>query len=382
MATGPLAGVDLEALRGRRSAKWTFFDDDVLPAWVAEMDFAVAPAITDVLRDAVERSDLGYSSVAASGLFESFARFAARRWGWEPDPARALTITDAVVGVAELIEVLSDPGDGIALTVPTYHPFFRIVAEGRRRLVEVPLHDGGDLDVAGIERAFAGGARVLLLCNPQNPTGRVVPAAHLEAIAAAAERHDAWVIADEIHAPLVLPGAEHTVFASVSEAAAERGFLITSASKAFNLAGLKCALAVAASDTAWERLDRISTIPRYSGHLGVLAAKAAFDEGDEWLAEVVSILDRNRELLARLLAERLPDAGYLRPEAGYLAWLDFSAYELGADPAAALLQRGRIALSPGPQFGTGGERHARLNFATSPEILTEAVERIASGVAA
>ena len=377
MATGPLAGTDLETLRARRSAKWTFFADDVLPAWVAEMDFAPPPAVTAVLRDAVDRGDLGYSSVEASGLLESFARFAARRWDWEPDPGRAITMTDAVVAVTELIRVLSEPGEGIALTVPIYHPFFRVIAETRRRTVEVPLLAGGDLDVEGIERAFAGGARVLLLCNPQNPTGTLHTPAELRAVGELAARYGVRVVADEIHAPLVLaPGSRFVpTTTQIPDAIA-----LHSASKAFNLAGLRAAVAVPGP----EAVADLARLPEVVGngvtHLGALAQRTAYAEGGAWLDEVLDGLRHNQRLVADLLTTHLPTAVWSPPEATYFAWIDLRALDTvraGADPARLALHRGRLAVNPGPTFGVEGTGFVRLNLAASTATLADAVARLA-----
>lgn len=381
-ATAPDTELSLERLARRRSAKWSSFEAGVLPAWVAEMDFALAPAVKAALKEAIELDDCGYANpLAPGGLREAFAGFAGRRLGWEVDPERVVPLVDVVSGLSELLRVLTEPGDGVVINPPVYHPFFSLIAEAGRRVVEVPLADGRELDLDGVARAFAGGARALILCNPHNPTGAVLERSELEALAQLAGEHDAWVLADEIHAPLVLDGAEHLPFVSVSAAAAERGIVLSSASKAFNVAGLKCAVAVTAGEPASEAVQRLPEVARHSGHLGVLASEAAFRDGDQWLDEVLAVLDSNRRRLGELLAERLPQVGYEPPQAGYLAWLDCSALGLGADPAPALLERGRVALSGGPSFGRGGDGFVRLNFGTSPELVEQIVGRIATAVA-
>jgi len=380
-ATDSIASLDLERLARRRSAKWSAFDEDVLPAWVAEMDFPLAPAVKAALHEAIELDDCGYADpTAPGGLGESFAGFAARRMGWQLDPELVVPLVDVVSGLCELLRVLTEPGDGVVINPPVYHPFFSLIPDTGRHLVEVPLAGGRELDLDGIGRAFADGARALILCNPHNPTGAVLARAQLEALAELAAEHDAWVLADEIHAPLVLAGAEHVPFITVSDAAAARGIVLSSASKAFNVAGLKCAHAVTAGEPATAAVARLPEVARHSGHLGVLAAEAAFGDGDQWLDAVLELLDSNRRLLGRLLDERLPEVAYQPPEAGYLAWLDCSRLGLGADPAAALLERGRVALSGGPSFGAGGDGFVRLNFATSPALLEQIVERMATGI--
>jgi cystathionine beta-lyase len=370
--------LSLEALRARRSAKWAWYPEDVLPAWVAEMDFPLAGPVRDVLQAAVDADDVGYPAPAALG--GAFAGFAQRRYGWEVEPESVLLLPDVVVGIAEVLRVVTEPGDGVVINPPVYSPFFAVIDEIGRKVVEVPLADG-ELDFDALEQAFAGGARAYLLCNPHNPTGRVLARAELEKIAELSAEYDVAVVSDEIHAPLTLSGATHTPFGALGEEPAKRAVTITSASKAWNLAGLKCAVLVPGSAAMTATLERLPGSLRYhAGHLGVLTAIAAFESGEEWLDELLVYLDGNRRLLRELLVAHLPDVGYVPPEAGYLAWLDCRALGLGDDPAAAFLERGRVALSSGPSFGTQGQGFARLNFGTSAAILAEAVERMAAAV--
>jgi cystathionine beta-lyase len=374
-----LTELPLERLRLRHSAKWARYPADVLPAWVAEMDFPLADPVRTALAEAVELDDVGYGWPQGLGLAEAFAEFAAARLGWEVDPARVSPSSDVVGAITAVLREISEPGDRVVINTPVYHPFFSIVDELDCGLVEAPLLDG-ELDPEAIEAAFAAGARALILCSPHNPAGSVPSRAQLEAVAAAAARHGAWVLADEIHAPLTLPGAEHVPFLTVSAAAAERGIAFCSASKTFNLAGLICAQIVTASENAAAVIGRLPFLATHCGHLGAIAAVAAFRDGGSWLDDVIAVLDNNRALLAELIAERLPEVGYTPPRAGYLAWLDLRALELGDDPSATLLERGKVALSPGPDFGPQGVGFARLNYGTSPVLLEEAVTRIAKAV--
>ncbi len=370
----------LDQLRTRRSAKWSWYEPDVLPAWVAEMDFPLAPAIKAALREAIDNDDAGYANPRAAGLGAALAGFAERRLGWAVDPAHVVCLNDVVAAIAELLGVLTEPGDGVILDPPVYHPFFPMIEQAGRTVAEAPLAGGRELDLDAIERCFGAGARVLLLCNPQNPTGAVATRRELERIAAIAAAHGGWVLADEIHAPLVLPGAEHVVFTGVSPEAADRGIVLTSASKAFNIAGLKCAQAITEAGAARARVAELPEIALHCGHFGVLGSVAAFERSDDWLDAVLARLDSNRALLAELLAEHLPEVGYSPPAAGFLAWLDCRELGLGDDPAQAFRERGRVALSSGPTFGTGGAGFARLNFATSPELLEQLVGRMAATV--
>jgi cystathionine beta-lyase len=363
--------LSLDELRTRRSVKWRRYPDDVLPAWVAELDFPLAAPVHRALADALARDDTGYAN--ADGLPAAFASFAAARWRWDVDPQRMLLVADIMSGVGELLRALTAPGDGVVVNPPVYAPFFMATREAGRRIVHVPLVDGR-VDPEGLERAFADGATAYLLCHPHNPVGRTHERGELEAIAALADRYGVTVISDEVHAPMTLPGSTHVPYLTVGD-----GVCVTSASKTWNLAGLKCAVIVAGSESMHATLNE--RIPPYLGAhaslFGVLAATAAFDHGDEWLDALLRHLDRNRALLGELLEEHLPDVGYVPPQAGYLAWLDCSELGLGIDPADAFLERGRVALGSGPTFGEQGRGCARLNFGTSGALLEEAVRRMA-----
>ncbi|MGN6257302.1 MAG: MalY/PatB family protein [Solirubrobacterales bacterium] len=363
----------MERLRQRRSAKWSRYEPDVLPAWVAEMDFPLAAPVKRALLDAIEIDDCGYA--IPDGLGIAFAAFARERHAWEVDPAAVSPSSDVVGAITAVLKEIAKPGDRVVVNTPVYHPFFSVIEEARCELAEVPLV-GASLDVEGIEREFAGGAVALILCSPHNPTGSVPSRAELEAIAAAAARHGAWVLADEIHAPLTLPGAEHVPFLTVSKAARRCGIAFWSASKAFNLAGLRCAEIVTASEEAAQLIDGLPVSATHCGHLGAIGSIAAFREGSEWLDDVLAVLDHNRALLAQLLGDRLPEVRYRQPQAGYLAWLDLRELGLGPDPSQPILEHGRLALSPGPQFGPQGAGFARLNLGTSPAFVEEAVERL------
>jgi cystathionine beta-lyase len=369
----------LESLRARRSAKWTAHPGDVLPLTVAEMDYPLAPAVAEALHEAVDLGDTGYAT-AASGLGPSLAAFAGRRWGWDIDPARVTGVADVGVGVVLLLRALTMPGQAVVINTPVYPPFFDWVDEAGTRLVEVPLaetDEGWRLDVAALESAFAAGAAVYLLCNPHNPVGRVHSPEELAAVIALAARHGVRVISDEIHGPLVLSGASFTPLLTVP-GAAELAASVVSASKAWNLAGLKCATVVTASSTMDAVVERFPPESKWgSGQFGVLASIAAYDRGEAWLDRLLVTLERRRSDLGVLLADRLPALAWHPPEATYLAWLDCRRVGSGNQPRDRFLERGRVALEPGLRFGTDGSGFVRLNFATAPEILDEAVRRMA-----
>jgi cysteine-S-conjugate beta-lyase len=368
-----------EELRLRRSAKWRTFDPDVLPLPVAESDFDLAGPIARALHEAVDRSDTGYA-MAAPDLGEALAGFAGRRWGWDVDPARVAAVADVGIGAVELLRVLAGSGREVVISPPVYSPFFTWIPEAGARTVEVPLahtDDGWRLDLPALERAFAAGPAAYLLCSPHNPVGRVHSPAELTALVELATRHGVTVVADEIHAPLVLPGATFTPFLTLP-GAAEVAVSLVSASKAWNLAGLKCAAVVSASARMAELVDRMPPDLRWRlGHFGVLASVAAFTEGEDWLDRELFTLDRRRAQLGRLLAEQLPSVSWHPPEATYLAWLDCRAYGDGDVPRDTCLERGRVALEPALRYGTVGSGHVRLNFGTGADVLDEAVRRMA-----
>jgi cystathionine beta-lyase len=383
MTDHPFDATDEAALRARRSAKWSVYGPTVLPAWVAEMDFPLADPIRRALHDAVDRSDAGY---ATSGDFpEALAKWAQARWGWTVAPSRVLLVPDVVTGIAEILRVATAPGDGVVIEPPVYPPFAGTVRSLGRTVVNAPLQSseaGWSPDLEAIERAYASGAKAHLLCSPQNPTGIVYPREALARIAEMADHHRVLVIADEIHAPLTLPGATHAAFPTVSPAARRCAIVATSASKTWNIAGLKAAALVASE--ADDRPDSPAAVlarlppetPYHAGHLGVIASVAAFREGDAWLDQTLAVLDRNRRLLGDLLGAELPGVRYVPPQASYLAWLDCRALGLGPDPMRAFLERGAVALSSGPTFGLEGQGFARLNIATTRRLLEEAVRRM------
>jgi cystathionine beta-lyase len=375
-------GLDLDLLHRRQSEKWATHGGEVLPASVAEMDFPLAEPVADAIMDAVGRGDCGYA--IPGDLPEAFSVFAADVFDWRVEPRRVSMVPDVMSGVYEVVRLVTQPGEAVVITPPVYPPFWTTIEDAGRPVVEVPLLDsppGWEMDLERLERAFKHGATALLLCNPHNPTGKVFKRSELEAIAQVCRRHSAFVIVDEIHAPLTYPGARHQPYLGLPEPLADRAVALGGAAKAWNIAGLKCAVLVAGSDEVQAMLNRIPEEVRFrTGHLGVLATVAAFLHGRGWLRDLVSYLDGNRRHLAELLSSQLPGVRWRPPEATYLAWLDCHELGLGRDPAAAFLERGAVALNSGPSFGSGGEGFARLNFGTSRRMLDEVVARMARTV--
>jgi len=374
-------GLDLAALRERRSVKWRRFPPDVLPAFVAEMDFPAAPPVREALAAAVERSDFGYApELVVPELAEAFAGFAGRRFGWAVDPAHTYVLPDVMRGIELWIDAFTAPGGGVVVNTPVYFPFLGAIRQAGRRIVEAPFVRGParwELDLDSLEAAFAAGNRLYLLCNPHNPLGRVLSPQELAAVGALAVRYDVRVVADEIHAPLVYPGRRHTVFATLDPQLAARTLTLHSASKAWNLAGLHCAVAVPGSATDEAHLAALPyRIRGPAGILGIEATVAAYREGEPWLDELLAYLDGNRGRLAELLAQALPDVDCVPAEGTYLAWLDCRSLGLGDEPARAFLDRGRVAVYGGAVFGPSGRGFVRVNFATSRALLEEIVRRM------
>jgi cystathionine beta-lyase len=377
----PLQALSLDQLRRRTSAKWRRFAPDVLPAWVAEMDVPVAPPVARAIADAVAIGDTGYpwGTIYA----EALAEFAAARWGWTFDINNTAIVPDVMLGIVEVLKLVTGNRDAVVVNSPVYTPFYQFVEHMDRRVIEAPLTREHRIDLAVLDAAFgratAGGRpAAYLLCSPHNPTGTLHTRAELSAVAELAARHGVRVLSDEIHAPIVHPGTIHLPYLSLP--GTENGFALLSASKAWNLAGLKAAVAVAGPAAAADLARMPEEVSHGPSHLGIIAHSSALRHGGAWLDSLLDGLDANRRLLSDLVAEHLPSVRYRPPHGTYLAWLDCRGLGLRQDPAQVFLDRGRVAVISGPSFGTGGAGHVRLNFATSPELLTEAVRRMASAL--
>ncbi|MEU6917923.1 MalY/PatB family protein [Streptomyces olindensis] len=378
----PLQILTLDRLRRRTSMKWRTHPEDVLPLWVAEMDVPLAEPVVRAVTDALELGDTGYP--AGTAYARALAAFAGKRWDWDGLAVeRTAIVPDVMQGVVEMLKLVTGYGDAVVVNSPVYPPFYHFLEHMDRRVVEAPLGADGRIDTGVLEETFrqvvADGRRAaLLLCSPHNPTGTVHTAEELSAVAALAERYGVRVVADEIHAPLVLGDARFVPYLSVP--GGERGLSLMSASKAWNLAGLKAALALAGPGAAADLARMPEEVGHGPSHVGVIAHTAALRDGVPWLDALLAGLDTNRRLLADLLAEHLPAIRYRPGDATYLAWLDCRALGLGDDPADVFLRRGRVALNSGLPFGTGGAGHVRLNLAASSEVITEAVRRMAAAL--
>jgi cystathionine beta-lyase len=390
--TGPVPGgeplgfddLSEDSLRAAGSLKWTRYGE-AIGAFVAEMDFGTAPAVTAALHDAVDSGRLGYlTTEAAVDMGRACADWQRRRYGWDVPPERITPLADVVAGLQATIEKFTPPGSPVVLPTPAYMPFLTVPGALGRELIEVPMvgREGRmSYDLDGIARAFADGARLLVHVNPHNPLGRVFTAEEQLALADVVEDAGARVFSDEIHAPLVHPGAVHRPYASLSPATARHTLTATSASKAWNLPGLKAAQLILsnAEDAAhWERVG--SQYTHGASTPGVLANTTAYDAGEIWLDGVLAYLEGNRLLLGELLADRLPGVRWTPPEGTYLAWLDCRELGLPTSAGEFFLERAGVAMVDGPECGAPGAGHVRLNFATSRPLLTAIVDRMADAV--
>ncbi len=372
-----------EQLRQRRTIKWNLFGPDVLPLWVAEMDFPTAPAVLEGIRSCVANEEFGYPPVGEDDLPRATAEWCRRRYGWRVSPDWVRVVPDVLKGMETVINFLTRPESPVVLPVPAYMPFFDLLQITGRQRVEIPMpqQDSGRyvMDLDALDAAFAGGAGSLILCNPNNPLGTAFHADELRAIVDIAARHGARIIADEIHAPLVY-GRPHVAAASVSDTAADTVVTLVSASKGWNLPGLMCAqviLSNARDIGEWHRINKLHKMG--TSTVGIRANIAAYEHGAAWLDELLVYLRANRDRLAATLPALSPGLKINTPEATYMSWVDFRALNLPTQPAEYLLSKAKVALNPGIPFGvTVGSGFARLNFATTRVILDRAIHAIAA----
>jgi cysteine-S-conjugate beta-lyase len=374
-----------EQLRQRKTIKWNYFGPDVLPLWIAEMDFPTAPAVLDGVRACVANEEFGYPPVGEDVLPRATADWCRRRYGWRVLPEWVRVVPDVLKGLEVVINFLTRPESPVVLPVPAYVPFFDTLQVTGRQRVEIPMlrQDSGRyvMDLEELDTAFANGAGSLILCNPNNPLGTAFSEDELRAIVEIAARHDARVLADEIHGPLVY-GQPHVAAASVSDTAAETVVTLMSASKGWNLPGLMCAQVILSNDRDARDWDRINMLHKMGvSTVGIRANIAAYDHGALWLDELLVYLQANRDHLALTLPALIPGLKINTPEATYMSWVDFRALNLPTEPAEHLLLKAKVALSPGIPFGARvSSGFARLNFATTRAILDRAMSAIAAAL--
>ncbi|MEV5176564.1 aminotransferase class I/II-fold pyridoxal phosphate-dependent enzyme [Streptomyces flaveolus] len=376
----------LDWLRARGSVKWHRPERDVLPAWVADMDFPTPPPVVAALRAAVDGRDLGYPDWPdGSPLRTAFAKRMAERFGWAASGHRVREQTDLIQCLQLVLHLATSDGDAVAVQTPNYPPFLATLRTMNRRIVPVPMRDGGDgwrMDIAALDTAVKrSGCKALVLVNPHNPTGRVLTRDELDEIAAVARRHDLLVISDEIHAELTYAPHRHIPFASLSDDAARRTVTLTSATKAFNLAAIRCAVTHYGPDRLLALRD--AQPPDLYGTvspLGVVATLAAWEHGDAWQRDLLTVLDRNRRRVHEVLRDRLPQVRHHLPEATYLAWLDTRPLGLAEPPVEKVLRDGRVLLDGGSPFGPEADEFLRVNFATSQQVLDEILARVTAAL--
>lgn len=377
--------LDQVHLQGRGSLKWSRYPDTI-GAWVAEMDFGTAPAITQALHEAVAASAFGYLpanvSAAMSAACASWHR---DRYGWDVSPDRVHPIADVLKGLEIAIEHYSRPGAPVILPTPAYMPFLTVPPTLGRDIIQVPLvtsDTGHVLDLDALDAAYRAGGHLLILCNPYNPVGKVFSAEELLAISEVVGRHGGRVFADEIHSPVVYPGHRHLPYASLSDETARHTVTSTSASKAWNLPGLKCAQLILSNDADAQIWRDIWFLASHGAStLGVVANTAAYSAGREWLDGVLGYLDGNRQRLADLVAEQLPGVSYRVPEGTYIAWLDCRDLGLAVSPAEFFRTEAGVALTDGAECGATGEGFVRMVFATPRPVLQQAVTRMGEALA-
>lgn len=380
---------ELPLLQHLQNEKWRRYGPDVLPAFVAEMDFAIAEPIRHALAERVARQDFGYPLLdgkpAASLLCAAYVERMKKRFGWQPDPACVLPMGDLVQALYAAVVAFSAEGDGIIVLEPSYPKIREAVMANQRRLLPLTMRDNGQrlaFDPDELEQ-LAGSASMLILCNPHNPSGRVFSREELMQIGSVAERHGLIVVVDEVHADLVYPGAQHLPFAALDPALAARSLVLYSATKSFNIPGLRCAMAAFGATSLYQRFCQ-KLPPRLLGDpnvFGMDATLVAWSQGEPWFSAVLGQLQQNRDHLLQRVAADLPGVVMRQPQATYLAWLDCTALQLAEPAAQFFLRQARVALSPGEAFIGGGEAYVRFNFATSPQLVDQILQRMQTAIA-
>lgn len=380
--------LSLDTLRSRRGTKWNKYPQDVLPAWVADMDFKIAEPIQRAVEKlVVEEGDYGYGyRIGEHDLPAAFAHRMKERYDWAVDPELVLNVTGTVQGMFVSVMGLSRPGDGVLVQTPIYPPFLETVEKSGRRLIENPLRDDGErfvMDIEGLRQAADEGTKIVLFCNPHNPTGRVFTREELLAVGELAVKRDLIIISDEVHADLIYSGHKHIPMATLSPEIAARTVTLTAASKGFNIAALRCSVVYFGSHELRERFRAVfpDRVIGSTSVVGIDATVAAWYHGQPWLDEVLKTLEGNRDYVTAFVKEQMPGIHYHQPEGTYLAWLDCGKLDLpGKSPYDFFLNEAKVGLNPGADFGTLGQQCVRLNFATSREVLEQVLGRMADAI--
>jgi cystathionine beta-lyase len=368
------------------SHKWHKYPPDVLPLWVADMDFRSPEPIIRALRERVEHGVFGYG-MEQPEFYEVFLDRLQKRYGWRVSRDAILLIPGVIPGFNVACRALAAPGDGLLLQTPMYPPILRVPQNVGLSSDEMELSRQADgrytIDFDRFESAIRERTRVFLLCNPHNPVGRVYRRDELTRMAEICLRRGLWICADEIHCELTFSGQQHVPIASLDPEIADRTVTLMAPSKTFNLAGLKCSVAIIPNAALREKFVAAQVdMVRAVNILGYIAALAAYRDGQPWLDELLRYLEGNRDLVVEFARSRLRGVRVAAPEATYLAWLDCRALALpGDDPYSFFLEHARVALNDGQAFGQGGRGFVRLNFGCPRGTLTEALDRMARAVA-
>ena len=369
------------ARRGSGCVKWTLYPEDVLPLWVADMDFAVAEPVMAAIRARLDHPVLGYG-VSQVGLKARIVEWLSSQYGWQVGTEAIVMLPGVVPGFNLAIRATCAPGAGVVVQTPVYPPMLKAPVNWDMRRVDAPLTDGDAVDMTVLRGALAearGGA--LLLCNPHNPTGRVFRREELAAMAEACLAAGTTIIADEIHCDLLFDGRRHIPVASLAPEVAAQTITLMSAGKTWNIAGLNACWAVVPDPALRARFQRaIASVADHVNILGLVATEAALADGQPWREAVLAYLQGNRDWLARAVAERLPGVRMNMPEGTYLAWLDCRRSAAGNDPQRFFLEQAKVGVNPGPDFGPPGAGFVRLNFGCPRALLEEGIGRMAAAL--
>lgn len=408
----PYDSITREQIEQRGSRKWTTYPG-AIGAWIAEMDFGIAPAIRDALKVIDDKQLYGYLPAAyMDQLQAATSGFYARRYGWEFPAENVFPVSDVLLGMGAFLDIFVPAGAKVVVPTPAYMPFLTLPGTFFREHVEVPqkivdapgegLVSGAEtptplegrhweMDFDAIDRALAtagpdgGPGGVLVLCNPHNPTGRVYTRAELERITEIVDKHGAMVFADEIHAPLTFSGFQHIPYASTSEAAARHTLTVTSHSKSFNTPGLKCAQMIFSNDEHIEQWQKHGTqFSASAATPGILAAIAAYTEGEQWLADTIGYIEQTRDFIDEFAKAELPELGYIKPQGTYLSFFDANSLVPklpdGMNPQQFFLQNAKVAMNDGAATGEAGQNWGRFNMGTPRHIVKDALESMAGAI--
>ncbi|MFN2226370.1 MAG: MalY/PatB family protein [Anaerolineae bacterium] len=368
------------------SVKWHRYDADVLPLWVADMDFRSPQAVIDALRERAEHGIFGYPQ-ELPGLRPTIVERLARLWGWHVDPEALIFVPGVVTGFTQAIHATTAPGDGVLAQTPVYYPILHAPPKAGCRLDQMELTrqpDGRyEVDLDRFQAAITPRTRIFVLCNPHNPVGRVFRRDELEAMAEICLQHDMIICADEIHNELVLRGHHHLPIACLSPEVAQRTITLMAPSKTFNIAGLQFSVVIIENEELRKQFVAAGQgLVSWVNLMGQVAALAAYRDGDPWLAGIMDYLEANLDFLIEYVEAYLPGVTMARPEGTYLAWLDCRSANLPTSPHEFFLEKARVALNEGATFGHGGEGFVRLNFACPRSTLEQALERMRAALEA